>query len=392
MTKIMTTTIIGLLMTSLLLSSSGWAIAADDTRTPIKHVVVIFQENISYDHYFGTYPNAVNPPGEPNFTSLANTPQSNGLTPTLLTHNPNLYNPFRLDPKHLGNLITCDEDHNYKDEQEAYNGGLLDKFVQFTGIGEVDNGVVKCGSGTNGNLTMGYYDGNTVTGLWNYAQHFAMGDNSFDTEFGPSTPGAVDLISGETGGATDGSIGGGAVIGDPDAAFDDCSGSTTVAMTGKNIGDILNEKGITWGWFEGGFKPTGTTSGGKAICGATTPRTATDNVQVAAYSAHHEPFQYYQSTSNPHHLAPTSVSMIGQTDQANHQYDLSDFWNAVNAGNMPAVSFLKAARAQDGHPANSDPLDEQVFLASTINKLENTPEWSSTAVFILYDDSDGWYD
>ncbi len=388
MTKIMTTTIVGLLITSLFLSSSGWAVAADNTKTPIKHVVVIFQENISYDHYFGTYPNAANPAGEPSFTPLPNTPHDNGLTPALVGHNPNLYNPFRLDRTQA---ITCDEDHDYKDEQEAYDGGHLDKFVQATGIGEVDHGVINCGNSANGNLTMGYYDGNSVTGLWNYAQHFAMSDNSYDTEFGPSTPGAVDLISGQTGGATDGNIGGGAVIGDPDPAFDDCSGSSTIAMTGKNIGDILNQKGITWGWFEGGFTPTSTT-GGKAVCGAKTPRTATDNALVTAYSPHHEPFQYYQSTANPHHLPPTSVSMIGQTDQANHQYDLSDFWNAVNAGNMPAVSFLKAPRAQDAHPSNSDPLDEQVFLASTINKLENTPEWSSTAVFILYDDSDGWYD
>src|SRR5579885_765020 len=280
MTKIMTTTIVGLLITSLFLSSSGWAVAADNTKTPIKHVVVIFQENISYDHYFGTYPNAANPTGEPSFTPLPNTPHDNGLTPALVGHNPNLYNPFRLDRTQA---ITCDEDHDYKDEQEAYDGGHLDKFVQATGIGEVDHGVISCGNNANGNLTMGYYDGNSVTGLWNYAQHFAMSDNSFDTEFGPSTPGAVDLISGQTGGATDGNIGGGAVIGDPDPVFDDCSGSSTIAMTGKNIGDILNQKGITWGWFEGGFTPTSTT-GGKAVCGAKTPRTATDNALVTAYS------------------------------------------------------------------------------------------------------------
>jgi phospholipase C len=47
---------------------------------------------------------------------------------------------------------------------------------------------------------MGYYDGNTTTAYWNYAQHFAMSDNSFDTTFGPSTPGALNLISGQTGG------------------------------------------------------------------------------------------------------------------------------------------------------------------------------------------------
>ena len=84
--------------------------------------------------------------------------------------------------------------------------------------------------------------------------------------------------------------------------------------------------------------------------------------------------------------------MIGKTDQANHQYDLSDFWTAVNAGNMPAVSFLKAAKYQDGHAAYSDPIDEQHFIVDTINKLQKTNEWKNTAVIISYDDSDGWYD
>src|SRR5262249_700637 len=60
---------------------------------------------------------------------------------------------------------------------------------------------------------------------------------------------------------------------------------------------------------------------------------------VTDYIPHHEPFQYFTSTANPHHLPPSSVGMIGQTDQANHQYDLSDFWAAADAGNLPAGFF-----------------------------------------------------
>src|SRR5580700_247736 len=62
------------------------------TTTPIQHIVVIFQENISFDHYFGTYPVAANPPGEPPFTALPNTPAVNGLTDVLMTRNPNSIN------------------------------------------------------------------------------------------------------------------------------------------------------------------------------------------------------------------------------------------------------------------------------------------------------------
>jgi phospholipase C len=84
--------------------------------------------------------------------------------------------------------------------------------------------------------------------------------------------------------------------------------------------------------------------------------------------------------------------MIGQNDGANHQYDISDFFKALSAGNPPAVSFLKAPAYQDGHAMYSNPLDEQTYLVNTITALENSPFWGSTAVILTYDDSDGWYD
>jgi phospholipase C len=365
------------------------------TDTPIKHVVVIFQENVSFDHYFGTYPNA-----EPNldnsvyFHPKSGTPTVNGLNIGLLTHNSNSVQPFRLD---RSQNHTCDMNHDYGPEQQAVDSGLMDKFVEFAGTACTDANEVGLGKG----IVMGYYDGNTVTGLWNYAQYFAMSDNSYGTMFGPSTPGALNLVSGQTSGVdpavsknnTVDDVVAGADIGDPDPAYDDCSGSDVIGMvsTNKNIGGLLSEKGISWGWFQGGFKPTGTDpKTGKALCNAFTTRL--DGTVVHAYSPHHEPFQYYKSTSNPHHLPPTSVAMIGYTDQANHQYDLSDFWNAAFSGNLPAVTFLKANRAQDGHANNSTPLDEQVFIVDTLNKLQSLQEWKETAVIIAWDDSDGWYD
>jgi phospholipase C len=111
------------------------------------------------------------------------------------------------------------------------------------------------------------------------------------------------------------------------------------------------------------------------------------------YIPHHAFFQYWQSTLNASHTPRTSVALIGhQGDTANHEYDLTDFWDAVKAHNMPAVSFLKAKAFQDGHAGYSNPLDEQVFLVNTLNALQKTDEWKETAVIVLYDDSDGWYD
>ena len=365
------------------------------TATPIKHVVVIFQENVSFDHYFGTYPHAANTDGTP-FHAAAGTPGVNGLTPALLEHNPNKANPQRLSHSEP---LTCDQDHEYTDEQKASDRGLMDKFVEYTNVQSCAKPDV-----SKPNLVMDYYDGNTVTGMWNYAQHFAMNDNSFTTTFGPSTPGALNLVSGQTHGAT--STGGaadtygvvapdaqgvGTVINDPDPTYDDCSSAShpTVSMSGRNVGDLLNARGVSWGWFQGGFRPTSTT-GGKAVCGAKHQNVG--QAWVGDYSAHHEPFEYYKSTANQHHVPPANVAEIGHNGPANHQYDLTDFDKALAGGNLPAVSFLKAAKYQDGHAGYSDPLDEQHFVVNTINALQRSKDWKDTAVVVAYDDSDGWYD
>ena len=354
------------------------------TTSPIKHVVVLFQENVSFDHYFGTYPKATNTDGQP-FKAKAGTPTVNGLTHALLTANPNGVNPQRLGP---ANALTCDQDHDYTPEQQALDGGLLDKFPQYTQV-------ESCSAPDTAppGLVMDYYDGNTVTALWNYAQRFAMSDNDFDTTFGPSTPGVLNLVSGQTHGAVPAVLSGvtdnGTDYGDADPTYDECSAGSTIAMTGTNIGNELSAQHITWGWFQGGFAPTGQ-SNGTVVCGAS--HTNVGGAVVSDYSAHHDPFQYYASTANPAHLPPASEAEVGHNGQANHQYDLSLFYKSLTKGNLPAVSFVKAPKYQDGHAGYSDPLDEQTYLVNTINAIEHSQFWKSTAIIITYDDSDGWYD
>ena len=346
-------------------SASVTADRSKVTSTPIKHLVVLFDENVSFDHYFATYPHATNKDGT-RFTAPASTPKVNTLrTAGLLRHNPNLYDPVRLGPDQA---LTCDQNHNYGPEQKAENGGASDQFVQNVSVDTCSGGLF----GAPG-LTMDYYDGNTVTGIWNYAKSYAMSDNSFGTTFGPSTPGALNLVSGQTHGvhAVDPTTGAtvsdayavvspdaqgvGTVINDPDPAFDDCSNKNRTAsnnlavMTGRNIGDLLNARGVTWGWFQGGFRPTTPYAGSghsrRLRRGAHQHRRGL----VARLQPSPLAVRVLPSTSNPHHLPPTSVSAIGHTDQANHNYDLTDFDAALAAGNLPAVSFLKAPEYQDGH-------------------------------------------
>jgi phospholipase C len=124
---------------------------------------------------------------------------------------------------------------------------------------------------------MNYYDGNTVTALWNYAQHFAMSDNSYETTFGPTAQGHINVVSGDTGdvdvshttgkltiataSAPDAQLtpdgqGGYSLTNNANPYWDDCSTKASLAMSGTNIGDELNAAGISWGYFKGGFRPT----------------------------------------------------------------------------------------------------------------------------------------
>jgi len=384
------------------------------TTTPIKHVIVIFDENISFDHYFATYPHATNPQGEPAFHAKDDTPRANNLlSGGLLTENPNSTQPFRMDTGVLS--VTCDQNHSYTPEQQALDHGLVDKFPESTGSG--GPGCNDYGKGTG--VVMGYFDGNTVQAMWNYAQHYAMSDNSYGTMFGPSAVGALNLIAGTTAtatlfptkpnGATASAAGNiangsttGPVIGDPRPAGDECvltnpglQTTTMVSLVGPNVGDLLNAKNITWGWFQGGFAPTGFNAKGQAICAAHHAGLAGDDAveTVGDYIPHHEPFQYYTSTQNLHHVQPSNAALIGTSaDGANHQYDLSAFWLALGEDRLPAVSYLKAAAYQDGHPGYSDPIDEQVFVVGVVNAIANSQYWKDTAIIIAYDDSDGWYD
>jgi phospholipase C len=400
------------------------------TKTPIKHLVVIFGENISFDHYFGTYPLAANLPGETPFQAAPETPAANNLvTPLdpsngfrpligvdLREKNPNATapankehgtNPIRLGPEHAW---TEDMGHTYKAEQQAANGGAMDLFPAFVGNPGAWPGMP---DGKNKGLVMAFFDGNTVGAFWRYAQEFALNDNSWTSVFGPSTPGAINLISGQTHGfdrtssdpATMGSLtpdgnGGFTMIGDPQPIDDVCSSSSSeqLSFKGRNIGDMLNERDITWGWFQGGFDLGITSEHGEAGCERATKQTVTE-IWARDYVVHHQPFQYYASTANPGHARPSSVRAIGHTvavdgsfDPANHQYDSHDFFDALEIGNFPAVSYLKAPAFQDGHAGNSNPIDEQNFVVKVVDAVRASREWSSTAIILAYDDSDGWYD
>ena len=290
---------------------------------------------------------------------------------------------------------------------------------------------------------MNYYDGNTVTAhvelrpalrpQRQLVRHHvravrARGASTWcrATPAGSTPPTAVRgaLTDGDT--VADGT-GGYSLIGDAQPYWDDCSSRDAVAMTGTNVGDLLNAKRPELGLVPGRLHPQHAVhrlarhgldlqpaqrAGPGHLHHHTQrrrrPRAARGQWGTKGdYIPHHEPFQYYASTANPHHLAPKSLSVVGtdtatpgKFNTANHQYDLAPstpWWRPSRTGklspsHLPAVSFLKAPGYQDGHAAYSDPIDEQQFVVREINSIEALPTWSSTAIVVAYDDSDGWYD
>jgi len=403
------------------------AAAQSTAATPVQFLVVIDQEGASFDHYFANYPVAANSPGEPPFVGIGVTPAVNGLTAALTTGNPNSAQPFRLDRLRA---YTCAQSSRYDDEQRAYDGGSLDRFVE-AATGRPSESGMYCPRDAQGRYTtvMGSFDGNTVTALWNYAQQFAISDSYFATTFGQASLGALHLVAGDTSGVVCGPqasvYGGQPACGAPgapgpdstaappaangatgtlvftaDPLWDACASSDAsqrVAFSGLTIGDLLDGAGVSWGWFQGGFAPTA-----DGTCDAAGVQSAYDAVAgidpnsdpnvITDYDPSVEPFEFFASAANPSHLPPSDVAHVGHDDEANHQYDLSWFWQAADAGNLPAVSFLKAPAYASGRAGESNPLDAQQFLVDTVNRLERLPQWSSMAVLVTWDDSGGWYD
>jgi phospholipase C len=387
---------------------------SDNTTTPIKHLVVIYDENQSFDHLFGTYPYAENTDGTsfcpqpgtaglPTSTESVNTELGAGLVPktTLgapvtkggcatyqgVTPNPEAGasppvadtaepNPNEYQPQRIPDTaaVTCDNNHSYTPEEEAVDGGAMDKFVQFTSA----NCTIPGATNSSPGIGMDYYDGNTDTGLWNYAQRYGMSDNSWDATFGPTMIGSLNMF----GATTYSSITGSTYISNTNPVWDDIDGQSG-EMGGGNIGTLMNERGVSWGWFEEGFQ---------------TPSTSDSNVDghsSAMFGSIYDTPDWWQATSNEDHTASAANNEIGFSGPANHQYDTPEFFESLEGTGgaaLPAVSFLRADVVRTGHPSSSDPLDEQEWIESDVNAVEKSAYWPSTAIVIEYDDSDGYYD
>jgi phospholipase C len=327
----------------------------------IQHVVVIMQENRSFDSYFGTYPGVDGlPRANGQFTVCIPDPRAGGCQ----------------RPYHDPSLINGGAQHNQSDALADINGGKMDGFVTAAetrprGCGPTKNsaGAAAVCSPSSPPDVMGYHDAREIPNYWQYAQNFVLGDHMYQSDASWSKPSHLYLVSGWSARCTDPADPMSCHNDDASGGFSGFKNSTGTAPRRNAWTDLtylMHKNNLSWGYYiENGMQPDCSDDACLPLPqGVTTP-----------------------SIWNP--LAfMTDVAQDGQ--QSNVQ-GLAHFYTQATAGQLPAVSWIAPAQAESEH-APASLADGQAYTTSLINAVMRGPDWNSTAIFLTWDDWGGFYD
>jgi LPXTG-motif cell wall-anchored protein len=351
---------------------------------PINHVIVIYQENWSFDSLYGKFPGAN---GIANAGAAINQVDKNGQPLTALPQpidtnkrpaapDPRFPANLPVQPFDIGKYVSPDQKHGdlihrFYQEQYQIDGGKMDKFVTWS---------------DNGGLTMGYFDAAQMP-EGRLAQQYTLADNFFHAAYGgsflnhfwlicactPTWPNApanrVAQLDANGVMVKDGSVtpDGYAVntsytINSPHPASITDTAQLVPQQTALTIGDRLNEKGVAWAWYSGGWSD--------ALAGHPDP----------LFQFHHQPFAFFQNYAD------------GTDGRAQHLKDESEFHHAIQTNTLPAVSFVKPLGPNNEHPGYATLLQGQQHVADLVQEVQNSPLWADTAIIITYDENGGFWD
>ncbi|MGB9146813.1 MAG: alkaline phosphatase family protein [Acidobacteriaceae bacterium] len=379
-----------------------------DLRAHIHHVFVVYQENRSFDSYFGDFPgvdNLATPEARAHGFRQWDSIGHAWITPFLLNR------PDTLDADHSRPALIAKSDH-----------GRMDGFVGYEEKNLVETSDTSPQYARQlGILTMGYNDCRTVPFLWMYAHHFTLYDHIFQAMYGPSTPGNIDLIAGQTGQTQAARhpnekfksyvSPGEPVVDDDNPDFgpyaftyqaegphqlDQTYATLMLTLKGRDadkdakvdtddvkddVGALgrLNHQDIPWAWYQEGF----------------------GNGQGNNHPAY-----------IPHHNSPQYFGYIRQNPGMwSGVHDLLDFFEVMDHHALPpkSVVFIKGGmqnpfgwkpadpRARnilgdDDHPGYSDSQLSESLVAKVVNTVARSPYWNDSAIIVLWDDSEGFYD
>jgi phospholipase C len=357
--------------------------ASNDPLAKIGHIVVIFEENRSFDNFFGKFPGAnglanagdkaiqIGPDGKP--YKFLPAPIDSNLKPAdvdkrfpaQLPNRPFLINRYVSLDDDTGDLV-----HAFYTEQRQINGGAMNRYAEL--------------SNAKG-LAMGYFD-ISRTYLWKLAKQYTLGDAMFHSAFGGSFlnhtymvcscallwPNAPDALIAKpdptTGVMKDALVSpDGHVINTSYSVYLHAPSDTDTAklvppQTLPHIGDRLDAKSISWKWYSGGYDD--------AMAGH----------PAADFKFHHQPLAYFQN------LAP------GTPAQKAHLQDYKDFVRDIQQNTLPQVAFYKPIGKLNQHPGYANVTDGDNHLATLVPMLQKSPAYQDMLIIITYDEHGGAWD
>lgn len=321
----------------------------------IEHVVVVMQENRSFDHYFGTYPGADGIPVD-----------SNGV-PTVCVPNPvgSCVRPFH-DP----DIASLGGPHNDLAHNISVDGGRMDGFLvsqleRYTGDDVCDPHLAAC---FNSKVdVIGYHDAREIPNYWSYAQNFVLNDRMFSSVASYSLPVHLYLVSEWS-----------AACADPKNA-DTCQNALGEPEQIKrdrpyygwtDLTHLLRRHGVSWGYYVFDGSEPDCQDPSEAWC----PPITQGNTTTSLWN----PLPGFQT--------------VRQSGQLGNIQSAQNFLTSAAGGTLPAVSWVMPNNLNSEHPPGSTPQDGQAWVTSVINSVMQSPEWSSTAIFVAWDDWGGFYD
>ena len=374
----------GLALLVLLAASRTTGEGTERPLDRLKHIIVIYQENWSFDGLFGKFPGAdglanagatvpqVDKEGRPYTTlppSLDNTkrpPVADARIPASLP-----VAPFDLAPYVPANQTAGNPVHRFYQQQYQLNGGKMDGFVAWGGVG---------------GLVMSYYDA-TQLPLGRLAQEYVLADSFFHAAFGGSFLNHVWLICACTPAWPEAPAdlraeldASGRLVKDGDVSPDGYIINTAYtvntphpaqisdprhlvpSLTLPTIGDRLSAAGVSWAWYAGGWND--------ALAGR----------PHRIFQYHHQPFAYFATYAD------------GTAAKGRHLKDEEDFLRDLRNGRLPAVAFVKPLGPDNEHPGYADLLSGQEHVAALVRAVMASRHWADAAIIITYDENGGRWD
>ena len=324
----------------------------------IEHIIIIMQENRSFDHYFGTYPGA------------DGIPMDDGV-PTVCSSDPATGQCQK--PYHNPKDINYGGPHTNKFAEQDINGGKMDGFILSVKQDPKacrEPNEPECVLGVGEPDVMGWHDAREIPNYWTYAQNFVLQDAMFEPSLSWSLPAHLYMVSGwsakcynaykpmSCANALDSPMGPGR-IGPND---------TTPQFAWTDLTYLLHKNNVDWAYYlSEGIQPD--CEDGSMVCAPTE-----------------------QSLEVPSIWNPLpNFTTVHINDELDHIQQVEKYFEAAKAGTLPEVSWIVPEDAVSDHPANSIHAG-QAYVTSLINAAMQGPDWNSTAIFLSWDDWGGFYD